>query len=438
MNKTVELPNGWQSIPTDKIAIKGARVFDPSVGLDQITDIIIINGTIDSIGSLPEDWDGQVIVADGWLVAPGLFDMHVHLREPGYEYKETVQSGGIAAAVGGFTGVACMPNTNPAIDNPSIVQFVRDQAAGLPVDVHPIPSVTRGRTGESLVDFSELVKAGATAFSDDGSPVDSASLMRRALEYVRMSDSVIIEHCEDCSLSGKGVMDEGEVSTRLGLPGWPSIAEDIALERNIRLAEFTGGRLHAAHVSTAASAELIRQAKARGVQITAEVTPHHLTLDSSLLKSFDSNYKVNPPLRTVEDVEALIEALADGTIDAIATDHAPHSRHEKEVELIHAPFGMLGLETALGVLLTKLVSTGRIGLDRLIDALSIAPRRILKLPQAKIESGMNANLTLINPNEKWTVDREHMVSKSKNTPFHGWELTGKVKGIVNRKIAWVS
>lgn len=437
MSKPVFPPDGWRTESTENLAIKGARLIDPSIGLDQIADIIIKDGVIEQIGSVPSDFTGNVIEADGWIVTPGLFDMHVHLREPGYEYKETVQSGGTAAAVGGFTGVACMPNTNPPVDNPGVVQFIQDQADGLPVDVHPIPAVTHGRDGKELVDFAELSEVGATAFSDDGDPVDSAELMRRAMEYCKMLNTVIIEHCEESTLSGKGVMDEGEMSTRLGLPGWPSIAEDIALERNIRLAEFVGARLHAAHVSTAASAEMIRQAKARGIQITAEVCPHHLTLDCTMLNGYDSNFKVNPPLRTVADCEALIAALADGTIDAIATDHAPHARHEKEVEFIFAPFGMLGLETAVGIILTKLVQTEKLTLYRMIEAMTTAPRKILNLPQAVIKEGQVANLSLIDPNESWTVDRTKVVSKSENTPYHGWNLTGRARGVVNFDTAWV-
>ncbi len=437
MNKTTVPPDGWRTESTENIAIKGARLIDPAVELDQVADIIIKNGIIEEIGTIPVSFSGTVVEAEGWIVIPGLFDMHVHLREPGYEYKETVQSGGSAAAVGGFTGVACMPNTNPAIDNPGIVQFVQDQAVGLPVEVHPIPAVTRGRSGESLVDFGELAQAGATAFSDDGDPIDSAELMRRAMEYCKMLDAVIIEHCEESTLSGKGVMDEGEMSTRLGLPGWPSIAEEIALERAIRLAEFVGARFHAAHISTAASVELIRQAKARGVQITAEVCTHHLTLDSTMLDGYDSDLKVNPPLRTTDDIEALIEALADGTIEAIATDHAPHARHEKEVEFIYAPFGMLGLETAVGVVMTKLIEAGRLTLNRMIEAMSAAPRKILNLPKVTISEGQIANLSLIDPNETWTVDRAKMVSKSDNTPYHGWDLTGRARGVVNFDIAWI-
>lgn len=438
MNKTnVKPPVNWREYKTDKLVIKNARLFDPAIRLDKIADLMIIDGKIDKIGRAPEKWTGESIDASGWLVTPGLFDMHVHFREPGYEHKETIASGCRAAVAGGFTGVAPMPNTNPAIDNPGLVEFVRDQAFGYPVEVHPIPAITHGRKGECLSEMAELVESGSTAFSDDGSPLDSAEIMRRALEYTKMFDAVIIEHCQDNSLTADGIMHEGEVSTRLGLPGWPAIGEEIAIERNIRLAEYTGGHLHIAHISTAGSLELVRAARKRGVNITAEVAPQHLTLDCEILASFNSDYKVNPPLRTREDCNALIEGLADGSIDAIATDHAPHAPDEKEVELLIAPFGMIGLETAVGVLMTKLVNEKKISLERMIDALTAAPRRILHLPAVSIEKGKPANLTMLNPERTWKVDREKFLSKSKNTPFNGWELKGKAVGVVNNGLAWI-
>ena len=434
MNKdysTLKLPSGWKMIEADIVVIRGARLLDPSNNLDKRTDLVIKNGRIDHIGSVEAEFNGNVIEASEWVVCPGLFDMHVHLREPGYEYKETVQTGCIAAMAGGFTGVAPMPNTNPAMDNPGVVNLVRGKARGIPVDVHPIAAVTSGRQGNVLAEISELCKAGVTGFSDDGSPVTSAELMRLALEYTKMFNVVVIEHCEEPTLTEDGVMDEGAVSTELGLPGCPSVAEDTAVDRNIRIAEYIGGRLHIAHVSTAESVELIRAAKDRGVNVTAEVTPHHLTLDSTVVRSFDANYKVNPPLRTPADIDALITGLAEGVIDAIATDHAPHAQFEKEVEFINAPFGMIGLETALGVILTKLVANGKVSLERVINAFTVQPRRILGLPQAEIKIGELANLTLFDPNEKWTVDRARMLSKSNNTPYHGLELTGRTRGIIN-------
>ncbi|MDP8238712.1 MAG: dihydroorotase [Candidatus Hatepunaea meridiana] len=437
LNNNIILPKGWRAFTTEKLAIRGARMIDPSIGLDLQADLIIQDGTIKHIGEIPDGWDGENVDAKGLIACPGLFDMHVHLREPGYEHKETIQTGCIAAAVGGFTGVAPMPNTNPALDNPGLINFVRERALGFPVDVHPIAAVTVGRRGQSLTEIGELFDDGVTTFSDDGSPVASAELMRRALEYTRMFDVVISEHCEEPSLTAKGVMHEGAVSTRLGLPGWPSIGEEIAIERNIRLAEFTGGRIHIAHISTAGSVEIVRQAKARGVNVTAEVTPHHLTLDCTILEGFNSDYKVNPPLRTLDDIEALIEGLTDGTIDAIATDHAPHAPDEKEVEFINTPFGMIGLETALGVIHTRLVLAGKLSLQRMIEVMTSAPRRIMHLPAAEIKVNSPVNITLFNPDEKWMVDRELMYSKGKNTPYHGWELTGRPCGIINRGVAWI-
>ena len=430
-------PEGWQGYNCQNLAIRGARLFDPELKLDMVSDIVILEGKISSIGPIPKDFGGDIIEGKELTVCPGLFDMHVHLREPGYEYKETVQSGCLAAVAGGFTGVAPMPNTNPPTDTPATVNFIRQQSAGTPVDVHPIGAITAGRKGDQLSEMAELNKAGVTGYSDDGSPVPTAELMRLALEYTMMSNSVIIEHAEDTSLSGKGVMDEGAVSTALGLPGWPSIAEDIDVYRCIRLAEYTGGRIHIAHLSTKESVQLVREAKSRGVNVTAETTPHHLTLDCTILEGYNSNYKVNPPLRTKADIDALIEGLKDETIDAIATDHAPHAHDEKEVEFILAPFGMIGLETALGVVLTKLVKTKKITLSRAVQALSNAPRKILNLPVAKIEVGAIANLTIFNSDEKWTVDGTKMLSKSQNTPFGGWELTGRATGVVNKGIAFV-
>ena len=430
-------PKGWRAYNTDKFALSGVRIIDPALKLDNKVDLVIVGDKIDRIGAIPDGFDGTVVKAEGMIACPGLFDMHVHLREPGYEHKETVRTGCNTAAAGGFTGVAPMPNTNPAVDNPGLVRFLRERAEGLPVDVFPMAAVSVGRRGETLTEIGELCEVGVTVFSDDGSPVASASIMRHAMEYLCMFDAVLSEHCEEPALTRGGVMHEGAVSTRLGLPGWPAAGEEIAVERNVQLSEYTGCRLHIAHISTARSLEIVRLAKKRGVKVTAEVTPHHLTLDCSLLEGYNSDYKVNPPLRTPRDLEALVEGLADGTIDAIATDHAPHAPDEKEVEFINAPFGMIGLETALGVIHTKLVITGRITLNRMIEAMSIAPRRICGLPPVEIKTGNPANITLFSASEKWTVDRERMLSKAKNTPFHGWELTGRARGVINRGQVWM-
>ncbi len=436
LNNTRELPVGWRETTSRRIILRGGRLFHPGVNLDKSADLGIEDGIIKYLGEIPSDFSGEVVNCEGLLITPGLFDMHVHLREPGYEHKETVRSGCSAAAAGGFTGIACMPNTNPSTDNPGVVEFIRNQASGLPVNVYPIAATTKGRKGETLTEMGELVAAGVTAFSDDGAPVASADLMRRALEYANMLGALIIEHCEEPTMTVGGIMHEGAVSTRLGLTGWPAVAEEIAIERNIQLAEYTGARLHCAHVSTARGVELVREAKRRGVKVTAEVTPHHVSLECSILESYDSEYKVNPPLRDAKDIEALIEGLADGTIDAIATDHAPHAHDEKEVELAFAPFGMVGLETAFGIIYTELVLTGRISLARTIDAMSFQPRRLMNLPDVLLEVGVEANLSMFDLSERWTVDRDALNSKSHNTPFHGWKLTGRARGIFNNGRLW--
>lgn len=436
-NIIVRQPGGWRSLDAHSLALRGGRLLDPQNGLDIIADLVIENSIISSINRIPDGFSGEVINMNGLLITPGLFDMHAHLREPGYEYKETIATGCVGAAVGGFTGVACMPNTNPAIDNPGLVDFIRRQAAGYPVDVCPIAATTKGRKGEMLTEMAELLECGVRAFSDDGSPVASADLMRRALEYAGMLNAVIIEHCEEPTLTMGGVMHEGVVSSRLGLPGWPSIGEEIAVQRNLMLAEYTGAPLHIAHVSTARGVELVREAKRRGVRVTAEATPHHLTLDCSILTGYDSHYKVNPPLRESGDIEALVAGLADGTIDCIATDHAPHQDDEKAVEFVTAAFGMLGFETAFGVVHTRLVKTGRVLLERCLDALTVKPRRVLRQPPAEIKVGAAANLSLLNLEERWRVDRDEMHSKSRNTPFQGWELIGRAVGVVNRGTCWI-
>lgn len=430
-------PPNWRSVVPADIAFTDVRLLDPGSGLDRPGVLVVKGGVIESLDRLPPRWKGETFPAQGLIACPGLFDMHVHLREPGYEHKETVASGCRAAAAGGFTGVAAMPNTDPPVDNPGLVKFVRERASELPVEVVPVAAVTRGRKGAELSDFAELSQAGVTAFSDDGAPVASADLMRRALEFTRMTGAVIIQHCEDPALSDDGIMHEGAHSTRLGLAPWPAIAEETMVERDLRLAEFTGGRLHLAHLSSAGSVELLRAARRRKVHVTAEVTPHHLVLDCSVLSSFNSDFKVNPPLRDPSDIQALISALADGTIDAVATDHAPHAPDEKDVEITQAPFGMIGLETALGVIITKLVKPGLVPLHRVLEAMTDAPRSILKLPPVHLSPGYSANITLFDPDETWTVDRMQMVSKSRNTPFHGWQLTGRAVAVVNRGIAWV-
>jgi dihydroorotase len=366
--------------------------------------------------------------------------MHVHLREPGFEHKETILTGCTAAAAGGFTAVCCMPNTNPAIDDESVVKFIQDKAklalGGL-VDVYPVGAVTIGRKGEQLAPMAELAAAGAVAFSDDGDPVHNAEIMRRALEYSGMYNKPIIQHAQERSMTMEGVMNEGYNSTTLGLAGMPATAEDVVVARDIMLSGYTNGQYHVAHISTAGSTDSVRRAKERGLRITCEVTPHHFTLTDEAVRSYDTNTKMNPPLRTKEDVEALKEGLRDGTIDVIASDHAPHSYDEKQVEFQSAPFGIVGLETAFGLALTELFEKGVLSLYQIVEKFSSNPRRILHLPEVRISEGSPANLTLLDPRAEWTVEPEKLRSKSKNTPFGGFRLRGRSVGVINNgRVFW--
>ena len=412
------------------VTLRGAKIIDPQSGLNDIADLRIIDGIITEIGNISDPLENDIDLK-GMVIVPGLYDMHVHLREPGQEDKENIESGCNAAAAGGFTGVACMPNTEPPVDRSSIVDFIRKRAEGLPVGVNPIAAVTIERKGEKLVEMYDLLRHGAVGFSDDGSPVVNSEIMRRALEYSKDLNALIIQHSEDPYLFS-GVMNEGIMSTRLGMEGIPSMCEDIMVARDIRLTEFTGGRLHIAHISVKETAALIRKAKDAGINITAEVTPHHLFLTDEAVAGYDTDTKMNPPLRTEEDRKVLVNAILDGTIDCIATDHAPHAPEEKEVEYNFAPFGIIGLETALALVLTKLVHPGLMDWNMLIDRMSIRPRRILGLEPVKIEKGMTANLTIADPNAEWEVDHFKFKSKSRNTPFKGWKLKGKAWGIFNK------
>jgi len=359
------------------------------------------------------------------VVVPGLIDMHTHLREPGFEYRETIRTGSEAASFGGFTSVACMPNTMPANDNRSVTEYiVRKAAACNIVNVYPIASITMGSEGNVMTEFRDLRDAGAVAFSDDGKPVNNSALMRRALEYASSLGLPIISHCEDLSLSAGGSMNEGFVSTELGLQGIPAIAEEAFIARDIIIAEYTGALLHIAHVSTAGAVRLIRTAKERGLKITAETAPHYFTLTEDALREYDTCTKVNPPLRTAEDVKAIKEGLKDGTIDAIASDHAPHAPTDKEVEFEYAAFGITGLETSLSLSL-RLVEESILTLNQLILKMSTIPARILNLPKGNLRAGADADITVLDLNKKWTVDRAMLRSKGKNTPFHQWTLKGK-------------
>jgi len=406
-----------------KLIIKNGRILDPAAGRDETADLYVDHGVISA--PFQPDQDTKIIDAAGRLVTPGLIDMHVHLREPGFEYKETIATGTAAAARGGFTGVACMPNTEPVTDNRVAVEYINKRAAeaGL-AHVYPIGAITRGSLGKELAELADMREAGAAAFSDDGRPVPDAGLMRRAMQYCGMLDAVIISHCEDKSLAGDGVMHEGAYATTLGLKGIPASAEEAMVARDIILAAETKCPLHIAHVSTAGSVSLVREAKKRGVRVTAEATPHHFTLTDRAVGDFDTNAKVNPPLRGEADVQAIREGLADGAIDVIATDHAPHSFDEKNVEFDLAPFGLVGLETAVGLVWTELVHTGVLTPLQAVQKLSLNPARILGVTGGALAVGAPADITVIDPLLEETVNPAAFAGKSKNTPFTGRRLKG--------------
>jgi len=419
------------------LLIRGGRVVDPAQGIDRVDDVLLRDGRVAGIGAAATRAD-ETIDATGLVVAPGLIDMHVHLREPGREEDETIESGTRAALAGGFTSVACIPNTEPPIDTQGAVEFIHQKAARADTcNVFVVGCVSRDRAGKELAEIGQLVEAGAVAFSDDGAPVYDAELMRRAFEYCRMFDKPILAHEEVLELSHGGVMHEGLVSLVLGLTGMPKAAEEVMIGRDIALAEATGGRLHVMHVSTAGGVDLIRAAKARGARVTAEACPHHFTLTDESLRGFDSNFKMSPPLRTAADVEAIMAGIVDGTIDCIATDHAPHAREKKMLELDRAPFGILGLETAVGLSVTRLVAPGRIGWPRLIEAMSTLPARILGIDRGSLAAGTVADVTLIDPALSWKVDVNTFRSKSVNSPFHGWTLQGRaVATIVGGRVKY--
>ena len=414
----------------ERLLIRRGLVVNPAAHTEEVADILIEGGVIRQVGRVsapPKGAETEVIDASGLVVSPGLVDMHVHLREPGNEEKETIASGSAAAVAGGVTTVAVMPNTSPPVDNVASAEFVILQGARAgKANILPIATVTKNRAGEELAEIGRLAQAGAVAFSDDGAPVQNAEVMRRALTYAKMFKKPVINHCEDLTLAGEGVMHEGFVSTKLGLAGIPAAAEEIMVERDIALAEATGGHIHIAHVSTARAIDAIRRGKARGVRVTAEVTPHHLTLIDEQASDYNANFKMNPPLRTRLDVEAAAAGLADGTIDAIASDHAPHSHDEKEMEFSRAPFGVIGMETTLAVVWTALGKTRRATWKQLLAHLSTAPARILGLSgKGFIAPGADADMTLIDPRKEWTVDPARFFSKSRNWPYAGQRLTAK-------------
>jgi dihydroorotase len=426
--------------------IAGGQLVDPSADIDKKADLYIEKGNVSRVETkqllTPEDLKqmepGEFIDATGMIISPGLIDMHVHLREPGKEKLETIQTGSEAAAAGGFTTICCMPNTTPTIDNQETVKFILSRARQAPVRVYPISAITKGQKGKELAEIGEVVAAGAIALTDDGYPVQSAEMMRKAFDYARMFKIPVIEHPEDLSLSGDGVMNEGYTSMRLGMKGVPFVSEEVCVSRDLLLARYTGGRIHFAHISTAGAVELIRQAKKADVDVTAEVTPHHLSLTDDLIaEDFDPNLKMSPPLRTETDVRALIKGLLDGTLDCIASDHAPHSHESKDVEFDLAPNGVIGLETSLGVCSTYLIKEKHLKWTQLIRAMSTRPAQILSLNAGSLQEGFPADIAIIDPGKEWIVNPERFLSRSRNTPYAGQTLTGKaVYTIVDGKVVY--
>ncbi|HEU0175856.1 MAG TPA: dihydroorotase, partial [Blastocatellia bacterium] len=409
------------------LLIKNGTVIDPSQSLEKKRDLLIRDGRVEAIDASLDADGAETLDAADLIVAPGFIDLHVHLREPGFEYKETIASGARAAVAGGFTSVCCMPNTKPVNDNSSVTSFILEQGRAAELaNIFPIGAITQGSKGEHLAEIGEMKTAGVVAISDDGRPVLDSGIMRRAMEYSRDFDLVVVDHCEDCCGAAGWAMHEGEYSALMGLNGLPSAAEDLHVARDITLAELTGARVHIAHISTARSVDMVRQAKQKGLAVTCEITPHHFTLtDRAVYESgFDTNFKMAPPLRSQSDLEAIIEGLRDETIDAIATDHAPHHANEKMLEFDRAPNGIIGLETALSLTLDRLTSRGVISLSRMVELLSTNPARIFNLHRGTLKIGAVADVTIFDPNREIKVDASKFQSKSRNTPFDGWELKG--------------
>ena len=418
-----------------KILIKNGQVIDPANNINDVLDIYINDGKIEDIGkdiaTQRESLDLQIIDATDMVVVPGLVDMHVHLREPGQEYKEDIETGTRAAVMGGVTSVACMPNTKPVTDNQAVIKFIQQRAKEVGyANVYPIGAVSKNLEGKELAEIGEMKYAGAVAISDDGKPVYNSSLMRRAIQYADMFDIKVISHCEDQSLADEGVMNDGFIATRLGLKGIPNAAEDVQIARDILIAEELGMSVHIAHVSTKGGVELVRQAKARGVKVTCETCPHYFSLTEEACDGFNTLAKMNPPLRTQEDVEAIKNGLKDGTIDCIVTDHAPHHPDEKMCEFAAALNGIVGLETSLGLAIKCLVNEGVLTMSEVIEKMSYNPSKILGIAKGTLGEGKIADITIFNPNEKWTVDITKLNSKSKNSPFDGFELYGKPQYVI--------
>lgn len=425
---------------TKTTLLKSGRIIDPANRRDEIGDLLIVDGRIAEPSEV-RDLKSEISEIDcaGLVIAPGLIDLHVHLREPGQSAKETIASGAKAAAAGGFTSIVCMPNTSPSIDSPSVVTWVLEKAkAEACVNIFPTGAITKGIAGEELAPIGSMFKAGIVALTDDGRCIQNHEVMRRALEYAGMFGLTVMDHCQDYNLVGKGVMHEGAVSTALGLPGWPAAGEEIIVQRNALLAELTGTPIHCQHLSSGGSVRLLREARARGVKLSGEICPHHIALTDESVRGFDTNFKMNPPLRTQRDIDLLIEGVADGTITVLASDHAPHCAYEKEVEFDLAPFGILGLETELGLFLDILVHKKKaISLARLIEMFTTEPARLLRLDRGTLSVGAPADVTIIDPGLEWTVDKEQSFSRSRNTPFHGWELRGRaVRTIVAGQSVW--
>lgn len=415
------------------------KIVDPLTGYVGRATVHISGGKIKKVDKRPKSISSgkKSLNLDDLLICPGFIDMHVHLREPGREDEETIMSGSEAAAAGGFTSIACMPNTDPPLDTVGAIEYVNDRAMVAPVKVYPVGSITAGQKGEKLVEMLEMTACGAVAFSDDGYGVQNNDIMRRAMEYATSCDVPLISHCEFSDLAAEGVMNESFISSQLGMKGMPSLAEDLMVAREIMLAEYTKGRVHIAHVSTAGGVEMIRKAKRAKINVTAEATPHHFTLTDELVKSFNTNLKINPPIRGKKDVEAVKKGLKDGTIDAIATDHAPHSVEEKEFEFDYAPFGIIGLETAVGLVITELIENKILDWPTAVNRLSTGPARILGIPGGSFEIGAPADFTVIDPRLEWEVNPNEFKSLSRNTPFGGWKLTGKtVMTVVDGNIVY--
>jgi len=408
------------------LLIRNGRVIDPSQQIDEKTDLLLADGQVAALGRQATGPADEVIDAGGKIVVPGLIDMHVHLREPGFEDKETIESGTAAALAGGFTAVACMPNTRPPLHDDTQIEYVLRQAARAGnCRVYPIGALTKDRAGRELAEIGLMVRAGAVAFSDDGDGIADAGVCLRAMQYVSMFDKLFIQHCEERSLTAGGCMNAGPIATRLGLPGMPAVAEEIMAQRDITLARSTGVRYHVAHVSCAGTLEQVRRAKAAGLAVSTEVCPHHLLLTDEACADYDPDTKVNPPLRSANDVQALLEGVRDGTIDCLVSDHAPHTSSEKELGFQAAPFGMVGLETALPLFINALIEPEVIEWPRLIEAMSTRPAALLGVAGGTLRVGAPADVTIIDPECEWTIDVERMRSKSRNTPFNGWTVRGR-------------